>query len=43
MKSMIGVIGGSGVYQIDGLENANWIDVPTPWGNPSDAVLVGQL
>ena len=40
---MIGVIGGSGVYQIDGLEGASWVRVKTPWGKPSDEVLVGRL
>ena len=43
MQTMIGIIGGSGVYQIEGLEGASWVDVPTPWGAPSDAVLVGRL
>jgi 5'-methylthioadenosine phosphorylase len=43
MKTMIGVIGGSGVYQIDGLEGASWVKVKTPWGNPSDEVLLGRL
>lgn len=43
MQTMIGVIGGSGLYQIDGLEGASWVKVRTPWGKPSDEVLVGQL
>jgi 5'-methylthioadenosine phosphorylase len=43
MQTMIGVIGGSGVYQIDGLEGASWIKVGTPWGAPSDEVLTGRL
>jgi 5'-methylthioadenosine phosphorylase len=43
MQTMLGVIGGSGVYQIDGLEGATWVKVPTPWGKPSDEVLVGRL
>lgn len=43
MKPMIGVIGGSGVYQIEGLEGASWVKVKTPWGKPSDEVLVGRL
>jgi 5'-methylthioadenosine phosphorylase len=43
MQTMIGVIGGSGVYQIDGLEGASWVRVKTPWGKPSDEVLVGRL
>ena len=41
--AMIGVIGGSGVYQIDGLEGASWVKVKTPWGKPSDEILVGRL
>ncbi|MCL4066960.1 S-methyl-5'-thioadenosine phosphorylase [Pseudomonas sp. GX19020] len=41
--TMIGVIGGSGVYQIDGLEGASWVTVTTPWGAPSDEILVGRL
>ncbi|MDZ4094381.1 MAG: S-methyl-5'-thioadenosine phosphorylase [Paracoccaceae bacterium] len=43
MDRMIGVIGGSGVYQIDGLEGASWIKVKTPWGLPSDQILTGRL
>ncbi|NNL17670.1 MAG: S-methyl-5'-thioadenosine phosphorylase [Boseongicola sp.] len=40
---MIGVIGGSGIYEIDGLEGAQWVDVESPWGAPSDQVLTGSL
>ena len=43
MQTMIGVIGGSGVYQIDGLEAASWVNVASPFGAPSDDVLVGRL
>ncbi len=43
METMIGVIGGSGVYDIDGLENARWQAVESPWGTPSDEVLTGSL
>ncbi|MEM9241076.1 MAG: S-methyl-5'-thioadenosine phosphorylase [Pseudomonadota bacterium] len=39
----IGVIGGSGVYDIDGLHAAEWVYVETPWGKPSDAILTGHL
>jgi 5'-methylthioadenosine phosphorylase len=42
-RAMIGVIGGSGVYAIEGLERAEWREVATPWGAPSDAVLCGEL
>lgn len=39
----IGIIGGSGLYQIDGLEDAEWRRVETPWGTPSDAFLTGGI
>lgn len=39
----IGIIGGSGLYDIDALEDAQWIEVDTPWGAPSDALLVGRI
>ena len=42
-KTTIGVIGGSGIYEIDGLENPSWKEIETPWGAPSDAILTGQL
>ncbi len=40
---VLGVIGGSGLYDIDGLENRRWITVETPWGAPSDELLTGEL
>lgn len=43
METRIGVIGGSGVYEIDGLKGAAWREVETPWGAPSDALLEGRL
>lgn len=39
----IGIIGGSGLYQIDGLEDAQWIAIDTPWGKPSDELLLEQV
>jgi 5'-methylthioadenosine phosphorylase len=39
----IGIIGGSGLYEMDALEEAQWIAVETPWGAPSDELLVGRL
>jgi len=39
----IGIIGGSGLYAIDALEEAQWIAVDTPWGSPSDELLIGRL
>jgi 5'-methylthioadenosine phosphorylase len=40
---VIGVIGGSGLYEIDGLENTEQISLETPWGAPSDALIKGQV
>jgi 5'-methylthioadenosine phosphorylase len=42
-ETILGVIGGSGVYEIDGLADAQWIAVETPWGTPSDQFLTGTL
>ena len=42
-KTVLGIIGGSGVYDIDGLENARWRRVESPWGAPSDELLFGRL
>ena len=42
-KTKIAIIGGSGIYDIDGLEDAKWTDVETPWGAPSDQILTGTL
>jgi 5'-methylthioadenosine phosphorylase len=39
----IGVIGGSGLYEMDALEEAQWTSVDTPWGLPSDALLIGRI
>jgi 5'-methylthioadenosine phosphorylase len=40
---ILGIIGGSGVYQIDGLANTRWEQVSSPFGAPSDAILRGEL
>lgn len=39
----IGIIGGSGLYQIEGFANQKWVKFKTPFGNPSDAILTGTL
>ncbi|HEY9037950.1 MAG TPA: S-methyl-5'-thioadenosine phosphorylase [Roseovarius sp.] len=41
--TMIGVIGGSGIYDMDGLEGAEWREVASPFGAPSDSILTGTL
>jgi len=44
MKShRIGIIGGTGLYQLDGFSNQKWVSVRTPFGPPSDALLTGTL
>jgi len=42
-NSILGIIGGSGVYDIDGLINKRWEAVPSPFGAPSDELLFGEL
>ncbi len=42
-RPIIGVIGGSGVYDIDGLVDTRWVEVASPFGKPSDALLFGTL
>jgi 5'-methylthioadenosine phosphorylase len=42
-RTVLGIIGGSGVYDIEGLENARWQTVESPWGQPSDQLLTGTL
>ena len=39
----IGILGGSGVYELDGLEDARWEKMASPFGEPSDEILIGQL
>lgn len=43
MERVIGIIGGSGLYEIDGLEDGEWVTVDTPWGAPSDQIFTGRL
>jgi 5'-methylthioadenosine phosphorylase len=40
---VIGIIGGSGLYAIDALEDAQWLAIDTPWGAPSDELLMGRI
>jgi 5'-methylthioadenosine phosphorylase len=42
-RTVLGIIGGSGIYDIEGLENARWQAVTGPWGAPSDQLLSGTL
>ena len=38
----IGVIGGSGVYDLEGLEVLEEVHPDTPWGKPSDTIVIGN-
>jgi 5'-methylthioadenosine phosphorylase len=40
---MIGIIGGSGLYQIEGLTDQKWVRIKTPFGDPSDEIFTGNL
>jgi 5'-methylthioadenosine phosphorylase len=42
-ETIVGVIGGSGLYELEGLRDARWVTVKTPFGAPSDAYRVGRL
>ncbi len=42
-KPLVGVIGGSGIYDIDGLTDTRWVEIGSPFGAPSDALLFGAL
>lgn len=41
--SKLGIIGGSGLYNMEGLKDSKWIKVNTPWGSPSDEILKAKL
>jgi 5'-methylthioadenosine phosphorylase len=41
--TLVGIIGGSGVYDIPGLTDVSWKKVETPWGEPSDELMFGTL
>ena len=43
MDNVLGIIGGSGLYDLAGLTDSRWVEVDTPWGKPSDALFTGQL
>ncbi|MBM4276826.1 MAG: S-methyl-5'-thioadenosine phosphorylase [Deltaproteobacteria bacterium] len=42
-EKMVGVIGGSGLYGMEGVENAQTVSLTTPFGDPSDSYIVGLL
>jgi len=42
-KRKLGIIGGSGLYKMEGFEKTKWKRIITPWGNPSDEILIAKL
>jgi len=40
---VLGIIGGSGLYELEGLTDTRWVKVDTPWGAPSDEIFMGRL
>ena len=42
-KRKLGIIGGSGLYKMDGFEDLNWKKIKTPWGKPSDEIVIAKL
>lgn len=42
-KNILGILGGSGVYNIEGLTNTYWKKIDSPFGEPSDELLFGEL
>ena len=43
IKTKLGIIGGSGLYQFPQLQNAEWINIQSPWGEVSDDLLFGKI
>src|SRR5271165_6841568 len=43
IQPVIGIVGGSGLYDIEGLEEKAWRTVESPWGTPSDSLLFGRM
>jgi 5'-methylthioadenosine phosphorylase len=43
MRSVLGIVGGSGLYDLPALEKLRWQEVASPWGTPSDALLFAEL
>ena len=42
-EKIVGVMGGSGLYEMEGLEDVQTISLKTPFGDPSDSFFVGHL
>ena len=42
-KRKLGIIGGSGLYKMEGFQKTNWKKIKTAWGKPSDEILIAKL
>lgn len=42
-EAKVGIIGGSGLYELEGFSNRKWVRIQTPFGSPSDALATGRL
>ena len=42
-KRKLGIIGGSGLYKMEGFEKTKWKKINTPWGKPSDEILLASI
>jgi 5'-methylthioadenosine phosphorylase len=42
-EPLLGIVGGSGLYDMPGLTDTRWVSVDTPWGAPSDQIFLGRL
>jgi 5'-methylthioadenosine phosphorylase len=42
-RSVLGIIGGSGLYDLPALEKPRWVEIASPWGAPSDAILHAEI
>lgn len=43
VQSVLGIVGGSGLYELETLENAEWRQIDSPWGQASDEILFGDI
>ena len=42
-NTVLGIVGGSGLYDLPGIENPRWETVTSPWGQPSDQILFAEI
>ena len=42
-KRKLGIIGGSGLYKMEGFKKSKWKKIKPPWGNPSDEILIAKF